>query len=129
MDPTETPREYYDRLIAEKMAQSYSHLDLDEGKFTIGALIDATMSIRDPEDAAAFYVGMVEYLNEQPDLDPRGAEYVAKANIGWCFGEGMYPELKAMWNDVTGATHPVFDMSSPSATEAFAAGMKHGAPA
>ena len=125
MDPTETPRQYFDRLIAERMAANYEHVSLEPAQFTIGSFISATMSITDPEDAAAFYAGLVDNLNSQPDLNPRGAEYVARANIGWCFGEGMKPELIAMWSAVTGASHPVFGTTMPSTSkESFDAGVR-----
>ena len=94
---------------------------------TMGHVMDAVFRIRNPEDAARFYRGYVEYLKTKVDLDPGGsAEQIAKSNIGFCFGEGMPSKLIAMWIKVCGATHPVFGTTLPTPEEAFRLGQKMG---
>ena len=74
-------------------------------EMTIGHLIRAVMSVHSADDAKRFYEEYVDYLRTTPDLDSRGAEYVAKVNIGWCFGEGMPEKDRELWRQV-GAYHP-----------------------
>lgn len=95
---------------------------------TIGHLVRAIMQIHKPEDARQFYEEYVEYLKTCPDLDHRGPEYVARMNIGWCFGEGMAEADRAMWREVCAARHPAFGTmeSNPSTQEAFDAGLRAG---
>lgn len=91
---------------------------------TIGDLIGAVLSIHNEQQAREFYEGYKSWLNGQPGLD-NSAEHVARANIGWCFGEGMSESDMAMWRKV-GASHPIFGSmeKAPTATEAFEAGVK-----
>lgn len=86
---------------------------------TIGDLINAVLSIHDEAEARWFRNGYMDYLEEQPDLNARGATFVADANIGWCFGEGMAESDRAMWRRV-GASHPIFSSmrSEPTARKA-----------
>jgi hypothetical protein len=83
------------------------------------------MAIDNEADALRFYDGCVAHLEAQPDRkDP--ADCVAKANIGWCFGEGMDSDRVAMWRKVCGASHPVFGPMTTKVLpeEAFAAGQQ-----
>jgi hypothetical protein len=95
------------------------------GKYTIGDYIGAVLAIETPEDARRFYEGNVEYLAAAPQLsDP--PEKIARANLGWCFGEGMKPERVEMWIKVCDASHPVFGTTRPTPEGAFQAGLKLG---
>lgn len=78
-------------------------------EMTIGHLIRAIMSVQSAVDAKQFYDEYVAYLRTTPDLDPRGAEYVANVNVGWCFGEGMADEKRRMWKSL-GAFHPALPL-------------------
>lgn len=93
-------------------------------QMTIGHLCGAVFSMHREEDAAQFYSEYVEWLRNQPDLK-QPAETIARANIGWFFGEGMPDTDRAMWRKV-GASHPVFGgmETIPSPQEAFAAGVR-----
>lgn len=88
---------------------------------TIGQFINAVFQISNEHDAARFYRGHVEWLNGREDLN-QSPETVAKANIGWCYGEGMAAERQEMWSRTTGAAHPVFGRSIPTPEEAFEIG-------
>lgn len=97
--------------------------DVDTHKwpqYTIGHLIRAIMGIHNPETAKSFRNDYIENLKSVPDLDRRGPVYVADANIGWCFGEGMSESDRSMWRTL-GASHPIFGAmkSDPTAHEAF----------
>jgi hypothetical protein len=102
------------------------------GRFTIGHLIDAIMSIDNEVEAREFYESYVKWIQEHEE--PRRTSVflpgqVAAQNIGWCFGEGMAPERIAMWRRATPAAHPVLPItedSTPSAEECFEAGMRLG---
>ncbi len=93
-------------------------------KHTIGQFIEAVMSISDPIEALLFYQGYLQWLETQ-DTSEHPVEYVAKVNIGWCFGEGMSPRRVEMWSKVCGAYHPVFGTTTNiDPKEAFEAGIK-----
>jgi hypothetical protein len=83
------------------------------GVHTIGDFIGAVMVIDTPENARQFYEGYLTYLENQPDrtMPP---EAVARANIGWCFGEGLAQEKIEMWIHVCHAAHPMFGTTKPS---------------
>ncbi len=112
----------------DKNMESYTHLELDEGDFTMGALVSAIMEIDDEAEAKLFYDGYVVYQTNYPGttLGDYPAEKVVKSNIGWCFGEGMKPELRDMWVRLCGASHPVFGTTVPSPQEALEAGIRLG---
>lgn len=129
---------FFEQKIAEQIEREtkyrekngFDQTERGEGVHTIGDLISAVMKIDNKTDAALFYRGYLEWLNNLPPgvdkseiLTP---EQVAKSNIGWCFGEGMSDKMIEMWNKVTGATHPVFGTMTPTPEEAFQAGMKLG---
>lgn len=114
-----------DRARSTEHGWSFNERGFD--RFTIGDLIRAILVIDNPTDAKAFYVSYVEELNKRDDLkDP--AEAIARANIGWCFGEGMARERIAMWVETTSSAHPVFGtMVEPLTPEdAFEAGRRMG---
>lgn len=100
---------------------------LFDASHTIGDLYNAVLAIHDANDARAFYVDYVAWLEVQPDLS-HSADAVAKANIGWLFGEGMPPENIRMWVEVCGASHPIFGTMQPRPTpeQAFKAGLERG---
>jgi hypothetical protein len=98
-------------------------------KHIIGDLIRAVLEIDNPDNALKFYNGYLEYLNDLPEEDKSNdytMEQIAKANIGWCFGEGMAQNRIQMWNEVTLATHPFFGTITPTPHEAFKAGVEAG---
>jgi len=109
---------------AEREKNGLNQLIRQEGGHNIGDFIRAVLKINDEDTARQFYEGEVDYLNNQPDLSPIGAEAVARANIGFCFGEGMNPEQIKMWNQVCEASHPWFGTKLPSPEEAFEVGIK-----
>lgn len=90
---------------------------------TIGDLISAIMAIDNEPDAYKFIKKYREWLQEQKTPD---TESVIKANVGWCFGEGMKPETITMWVKVCGASHPIFGRTLPTTTQALQMGKKWG---
>lgn len=124
-----TAREFFDACIDEAMKRGKYRYS-PEGWHSIGAFVSAVMEIDNPEDAAEFYAGSLSYYAAGGADDPAS---VAKANIGWCFGEGMASERIAMWQEVCGAQHPIFAYPAtgehPTPVEAFEAGMRYGAGA
>lgn len=99
-----------------------------DGQHTIGEFISAVFSITNEQDAREFYEGYLLYLENLPDKEPSNFtdEQIAKRNIGWCFGEGIKPNMVTMWSNVCQAYHPVFGVSTPSPKEAFEAGLAVG---
>lgn len=95
-------------------------------KMTVGEFVNAVCSIHDEELAKAFVERYTEYLNAHPPENGARTEDLIKFNVGWCFGEGMAPEDKAMWNKICGALHPVFGLESPSFSEALVKGYEEG---
>ena len=95
----------------------------DPDVHTIGDIVGATMKITDPGDARLFFEGQVAWLMKRFSKTKEEAMYVARSNIGWCFGEGMKKELVAMWNQTVKASHPAFGNHLPETpAEAIAAG-------
>lgn len=93
----------------------------------MSVLISAVLGIKKEEDMKLFFEGYVMFLiKTYPERPLKENERIARSNIGWCFGEGMNPHRKALWNKVTGAAHPIFGMSDPSPSEAFHLGCKLG---
>ena len=115
-----------DRACCAKHGYNFEERDINS--FTSGDFIRAVLYIDNAEDAKAFYDGYLELMSELTDEQKDGytPEQLAKLNIGWCFGEGMKTERVKMWHNITGAAHPVFDAMTPTAEEAFAAGVKMG---
>ena len=99
--------------VAEARKNGWSVPELEEGQHTTGDFILVTMRIKEEATAREYFEGYVEWLRFWRETHPQDAgrftvEQTAKANIGWCFGEGMEPEISAMWVRVCGASHPVF---------------------
>jgi hypothetical protein len=93
---------------------------------TIGDFIRAVLSIGNKEEAAEFYQDLLQYISRQKELSDT-PENIAKANIGWCFGEGMSEDRRAIWREVCGAAHPIFGSMKNmevSPEEAFEAGRR-----
>ena len=109
------------RDVAYKEEHGYSQTKREESGHTIGDFVRATMKIEDEETSKAFYEGCVEFYMDLGNSETY-AEEVARSNIGWCFGEGMKPELIALWSKICGAAHPVFGTMTPTSEEAFQAG-------
>lgn len=95
--------------------------------FMIGDLVGAIMAVDNADDARRFYAGYLEELQRRDDLT-RPAEEIVRANIGWCFGEGMPSERIAMWVESTGSAHPIFGTMAtpPTPEEALEAGRRLG---
>lgn len=101
-------------------------LEIKEGNgLTIGELISAVFSVKNKEDAKAFYKGYLEWLRGLPKLDGE-PEHIARRNIGWCFGEGMAPDKIKMWSEACEAVHPIFGISMPTPQEALKVGIEAG---
>jgi len=94
---------------------------------SVGAFITDVLAIKSEDDARAFFDVYVEYLRGELN-EPSEAVDTARKNIGWCFGEGMAPEMRAMWRDACMAYHPVFGgmRRKPGPQEAFEAGVRLG---
>jgi hypothetical protein len=74
---------------------------------TIGDLMSAIFAIQEPSEAKDFFESYLAWQRHQPP-DPRWTpEQVVRANIGWCFGEGMEQKYVEMWAQL-GGSHPVF---------------------
>lgn len=110
-------RTFFDARIDAAMMRG--HYEYDQGHHTIGAFVAAVMEIDTDDDARLFYDGSLSYYAENGADNPA---QVARANIGWCFGEGMAGERQRMWQRVCSAAHPIFGTAVPSFGEAFAAG-------
>lgn len=127
MNFTEAIQLQIDRERAEyRQHPNWEFKERTPSRHFIGDFISAVMVIDNEADALEFYRGYIDYLEIQPDRT-QPAKTVADANIGWCFGEGMSEERKAMWSRCTTASHPIFGRSNPTPEEAFAAGVKAGA--
>lgn len=105
----------------------YKGRERDFSTHTVADFIIAVTRVTSEEDARAFYEGYVAWLKDRPDLSAP-AEAVARADIGWCFGEGMCNDSIAMWVRACGASHPVFGQTVPSPEEAFRMGQQIHAP-
>jgi len=93
---------------------------------TIGDIIRATLAIKEPGEARRFFEGQVAWLMKRFSKSREEAKYIARQNIGWCFGEGMERSLVQMWNETVQASHPAFGNHLPTPEEAFAAGKVMG---
>lgn len=86
---------------------------------SLTTLINRVLSIDNATAAGAFFAeevanarqeaaarpDLVEAARAFSDADP---ETIVRCNIGFCFGEGMSKERRAMWREVCGASHPWF---------------------
>lgn len=122
------PDTYFETIMRHQIAEGhYDHRnDPQDGAlyFTIGELCGAIFGVDNDEDARRFFSGYAEWLSTVPDLggDPFS---VARANIGWVYGEGLAPERIEMWTRATGAAHPVFGAQIPTdPAEALALGQR-----
>lgn len=118
-----------ERDTAERVRHGWHLIERTEGGHTIGDLVSAIMRIDNPTDARAFFESYVEWMRALPaDQKSEGMteEQVAQANIGWCFGEGMPDDRRAMWRDVSNAAHPVFGsmVTRPTPEEAYESGRR-----
>ena len=98
-----------------------------EDGYTIGQLISAIMRMKTALEIKEFGVGYrahLEALHTSESAAP--VDEILKQNIGWCFGEGMAPEIVRMWQEGVGAFHP-FGLDVKTPDEALEAGMKYGA--
>jgi hypothetical protein len=100
-------------------------------RHNIGQFIRAVLAIDNPEDARKFYDSCLAWqiwMRTQPEYEgsKHTPEEVVRANIGWCFGEGMAQERINMWYQVTGATHPAFGVAKMTPEAAFEYGKAQG---
>jgi hypothetical protein len=112
--------ERYEAARTKRLASQYG---TKIPEFTMGDMMDAIWSVEDEEDMRPFFNSYVEYLKSRPDCDdPEG---VARANIGWMFGEGMAQDRINMWTRATQSAHPVFGSMAtrPSPEEALQQGI------
>jgi hypothetical protein len=129
---------YFEECVAQQieaarqraLSSGWGFKERGVGSYFIGDFVGAVMAIETPENAKAFYEGLVLHVQAKIDAgvweSACNAEEAARADIGWCFGEGMSPERIAMWSAVCAATHPVFGTSLPTPAEAYAAGLVQG---
>ena len=89
----QTDREFYDITVGKSSS--------------IRAIYDAMNRIDNPDDAKRFFNGYVDYIHQEGKVSQEEAVTIAKANLGWMFGEGMPPKRITMWHEATGAMHPL----------------------
>jgi len=92
---------------------------------TIAEFITTVCRITDDADAKQFAADYVEWLSKRkkPGHLP---EEIMRANIGFCFGEGMPSEQILMWRKVCNASHPWFGTIVPTGEQALAMGKALG---
>ena len=85
------------------------------------------LAIDSPLEASRFFERYVALI-ERGHSPARPAQEIARHNIGYCFGEGMSKERRAMWREACGASHPYLgDMvEDPDPKAVFAAGFEAG---
>ncbi len=95
-------------------------------RVTVADIISATLSINDWTEASQFFASYAWWIAE--NYPGSNAAETARANIGWCFGEGMSPVQRRMWYIVADVRHPFFGTMDPppSPEEAFQAGLDYG---
>lgn len=118
--------------IAADRAKSLEHgwefKERTTANHTIGDFVNAVFHVLNGGDARLFYDGYLEWMNLRDPAKRSGqpATEVCRANIGWCFGEGMAPEKIKMWIQVCDASHPIFGQTKPSHEMAFELGVEQG---
>jgi len=95
---------------------------------TIGEFVREVLAIDTPEKAKSFFEAHCAELAELFCETPKDATTAARCNIGWCFGEGMTKERRAMWREVCDAVHPFLGamVEDLTAEEAIRAGIEEG---
>jgi hypothetical protein len=97
---------------------------------TIGDFVCEVMAIDNEVTAQKFFEAEVALINAQilagTWKSRCSAEEGARANIGFCFGEGMASERVQMWIKVCDACHPWFGQAVPSGETAFRLGFAAG---
>lgn len=112
-----------DRDRANHAQHGWEQTPRRPGRHTIGDFVRATMGVDNIEEARLFHEGYVEYLVAVGCADPTAT---ARANIGWCFGEGMTGERIAMWRATCDAAHPICGTAIPTPEMAFVMGQQVG---
>lgn len=98
----------------------------DDGH-SIGEFVTEVLSIKDEQSARNFVEEYLRWLQRHPHPEETHTpEQLMRANIGWCFGEGMEDRYQAMWIKVCGASHLIFGVNMPSTEEALKVGMELG---
>ena len=97
-----------------------------DGEHTIGDFVEAVLAVKNEDDARRFYSGCVHWHSIYRQDTKLAPDVVAKANIGWCFGEGMPDDRREMWIRVCGASHPIFGQTIPSPEDALRMGVAAG---
>jgi hypothetical protein len=98
----------------------------DNDNHTIGELISTVLAIDNEKDATKFFQDFLMWAERDTNSSLYAPLERVKADIGWCFGEGMSPERIAMWRKVCGAAHPIFGTEIPTAEKAYQMGIKIG---
>ena len=82
--------------------------------------ISAVCRIDNETDARAFAEEFLEFLishmRESDDVIEKAKAHL-RADIGWCFGEGMTQEQIDIWVKVCGASHICFGQKLPATFE------------
>lgn len=100
---------------------------LDFARAKQSQIIDAILRIETADEMRAFYRAWCEALDQaRPDLSPANREAIVRANIGWCFGEGMVPERAKLWHETVGAAHPYGITPETTPEQAFQLGLRAG---
>lgn len=100
-------------------------MKMHQKRQTVGQFIRDVMAIDTEEEMGAFFDHYVAELVGQGQTVER-AKVIARANIGWCFGEGMPADIIDKWVEVTDSAHPIFGIVMPTPEQALALGYKWG---
>lgn len=90
-------------------------------EMTIGQLYDPTMTMTDPDEAAAYFEALVE-RNMRFGNSREEAEKIERSNLGYYSGYGDSETMRRV-NRMFGAVHPIFGANfAPTFEEALQAG-------
>jgi len=93
---------------------------------TFGDILHAVHNIASASEARQFLEDYSAFLESKGCGSKEKCSSIARANIGWCFGEGLSQERIDFWNEAVGAEHPYFGTKKPTMEEAFEMGVAAG---
>ena len=121
IQPSVEARTFFNEEIAKhcggdkKKAESVPHQ----------ALVQAILGIQSRDEAERFLSGHLHWLQGRYPRTVEAAMSAAKANVSWCFEEGMKPAQMEMWKSLW--VDPVLPASTKTPEEAFRAAQAVGA--